>query len=347
MRFPCARGDRLDPAVDKLLSVRGLPRLSDCRRQHPTRRLASVSTNGLSKETPERTLRREETTSLDSRMRRPRSCANHGVCPACPLCTRSFDPRGDVAHMTALRSSRVRTTSGNQTRSLDLREKIEEDIATGIFAPGSRLDETELAGRFGVSRTPVREALIQLASAGILELRPRRGAIVPELAPHRLIEMFEVMAELEAMCGRLAARRMSDSEHQELVATHKSCEAALKNEDPDTFYRQNEVLHHVIYRGSHNSFLAEQASALHKRLHPYRRLQLRVRNRMRASFFEHQQIVDAILAGNPDLAAEALRAHVLVQGERFSDLMAFLRRDAERGRPSVHRARRSDRRVMA
>jgi DNA-binding GntR family transcriptional regulator len=209
---------------------------------------------------------------------------------------------------------------------------MEEEIATGMVTPGSRLDETELAARFGVSRTPVREALIQLASAGILELRPRRGAVVPELAPHRLIEMFEVMAELESMCGRLAARRMSDGEHHELLSTHKACEAALKNEDPDTYYHQNEIFHHVIYRGSHNSFLAEQASGLHKRLHPYRRLQLRVRDRMRTSFAEHQQIVDAILAGNRDLAAESLRVHVLVQGERFSDLMACLHRGAGGGR---------------
>jgi len=254
----------------------------------------------------------------------------------------SFDSREDVSFMAASRTSRTRTISRNQTRSLDLWEKIEEEIATGIVAPGSRLDETELAARFGVSRTPVREALIQLASAGILELRPRRGAIVPELAPHRLIEMFEVMAELEGMCGRLGARRMSDAEHHELLRTHRFCEAALKNEDPDDYYHQNEVFHHVIYSSSHNSFLAEQASGLHKRLHPYRRLQLRVRDRMRASFSEHQQIVDAILAGNPDLAAESLRAHVLVQGQRFSDLMACLHRDTGSERPRFHVTRRSD-----
>src|SRR5437016_10839463 len=92
-----------------------------------------------------------------------------------------------------------------QTRSGELRERIEEKIATGELRPGSRLDENELAAEFDVSRTPIREALIQLASVGIVQIRPRRGAIVPELSPHRLVEMFEVMAELEAMCGRLAA----------------------------------------------------------------------------------------------------------------------------------------------
>src|SRR5947209_5256764 len=104
-----------------------------------------------------------------------------------------------------------------KTRSEQLREDIEENIATGRFRPGMRLDETELAQRFGVSRTPLREALFQLASMGVVEMQARRGAVVAEVAPHRLVEMFEVMAELEAMCGRLAARRMSGAEQQALV----------------------------------------------------------------------------------------------------------------------------------
>jgi DNA-binding GntR family transcriptional regulator len=136
--------------------------------------------------------------------------------------------------------------------------------------------------------------------------------------------MFEVMAELEAMCGRLAARRMSKAEHSELIAAHVACEAACQSEDPDAYYSQNEIFHHVIYAGSHNGFLAEQTSALHKRLRSYRRLQLRVRDRMPASLREHQRVVDAILAGNSELTAEVLRTHVLVQGERFGDLMAYL-----------------------
>src|SRR5256886_17415239 len=99
------------------------------------------------------------------------------------------------------------------TRAEKLREAIEESIATGAFAPGMHLEETELAQRFGVSRTPLREALIQLSSMGIVALRPRRGAAVAELTPPRLPDMFEAMAELGAMCGRLAARRLSDPHH--------------------------------------------------------------------------------------------------------------------------------------
>ena len=113
-----------------------------------------------------------------------------------------------------------------------------------------------------MSRTPIREALIQLASTGFVEMRPRRGAVIPELAPQRLVEMFELMAELEAMCGRLAARRMSEADHHRLVQAHEACQALSNEHDPDGYYHENQVFHHVIYEASHNSFLAEQASAL-------------------------------------------------------------------------------------
>ena len=232
------------------------------------------------------------------------------------------------------------------TRSFELREKIEDEIATGRIMPGAKLDETELASRFRVSRTPIREALIQLASTGFVEMRPRRGAVVPELAPRRLVEMFELMAELEAMCGRLAARRMSDSDHRPLVHAQEACEALSQRHDPDGYYHQNEAFHHVIYEGSHNAFLAEQASALHRRLGPYRRLQLRVRDRIATSCAQHRQIVAAILQGDADKAAELLREHVLIGAGKFTDLMASLGRlsSAPPLRPVTKAKRRTRRR---
>jgi DNA-binding GntR family transcriptional regulator len=210
------------------------------------------------------------------------------------------------------------------TRTQALREAIEDRIATGAFPPGMRLDESELAQQFGVSRTPLREALIQLGSMGLVSMRPRRGAVVADVTPQRLLEMFEVMAELEAMCARLAARRMSKPDEEELLAAHRACEAAVLAADPDDYYHKNERFHHAIYRASHSGFLAEQATALQRRLRPYRRLQLRVRNRMSASFAEHVQIVDALSLGDPEAAADHLRQHILVQGTRFADLLASL-----------------------
>lgn len=218
----------------------------------------------------------------------------------------------------------MKNAATNPRRSEQLREIIEERIATGLYLPGMRLDETEMATEFGVSRTPIREALIQLSSAGLVELRARRGAIVAEISPQRLYEMFEVMAELEALCVRLAVRRMSEAEIQALREAHRACGQEQTIKDPDDYYRKNEQFHSAIYLASRNGFLIEQASALHRRLSPYRRLQLRVRDRLQASFSEHSAIVEAIITGDGELAAERLRKHIIIQGERFADLIASL-----------------------
>ena len=210
------------------------------------------------------------------------------------------------------------------THSATLREEIEEMIAVGKFKPGQHLDETELATRFGVSRTPIRETLILLASMGLVVIRPRRGAIVAELGPQQLVEMFEVMSELEATCGRLAARRMTADEQQALLAAHQACQEALDAQEPDAYYYKNEVFHEAIYAGSHNQFLIEQTRNLYRRLRPYRRLQLRVRNRLANSYNEHDAVVQAIVNGDSELAGRLLREHVMIQGQRFSDLMASL-----------------------
>ncbi len=204
------------------------------------------------------------------------------------------------------------------------KEELEDDIATGRLAPGARLDEASLATRFGVSRTPVREVLLQLAAQGLVELRPYRGAVVSSPDPRSLMEMFEVMAELEAMCGRLAAQRLDDESEKKLLETLQACAEAAENGDPDSYYYENERFHRAIYQASENSFLADQALNLHKRLAPFRRLQLRVRNRLHVSQSEHERIVVAIRAGDPEQAADALRAHVVVQGEKFTYLIASL-----------------------
>ena len=209
--------------------------------------------------------------------------------------------------------------------SARLRASLEEEIVTGKLAPGSRLDEVSLARRFGVSRTPIREALFELRSAGLVDIRPHRGATVARISPTRLLEMFEVMAELEGMCARLATRRLSDRERARLEEAHRACAEAAETGDLDAYYRRNEQFHEIIYDGCHNQFLSEQTRNLRRRLQAYRRLQLRVRDRLAASLREHGRIVEAILAGDEAGAEARLRDHVIIQGERFGDLLAVLR----------------------
>ncbi|MDJ0630141.1 MAG: GntR family transcriptional regulator [Rhodobacter sp.] len=214
-------------------------------------------------------------------------------------------------------------------RADKIAEALEEQIFDGTFADGDRLDEIRLAAQFGVSRTPLREAFQRLAQSGLIEQIPRRGVFVRQPGPVELMEMFEVMAELEATCARLAARRIGDTALEEMRQTNARCSAAVQSQDADAYYRENERFHLILYRQSGNGFLEQECLRLHRRLKPYRRVQLRLRGRMAQSMAEHEAIVAALENGDSAAAAEAVRAHVAVQGARFQDLMASLKPAAE------------------
>lgn len=203
-------------------------------------------------------------------------------------------------------------------------DQIEDLILSNGFADGDRLDEITLAERFGVSRTPIREAIQRLALSGLVELRPRRGAFVRQPGALELMEMFEVMAELEAVCARLAAARLTDAALAELTRANADCAIAVEAQDADGYYRANERFHHLLYAQSGNGFLQSEALRLHRRLRPYRRAQLRLRGRMAQSMGEHEAIVAALTEGEADKAAQAVRRHVAVQGEKFRLLTATL-----------------------
>ena len=219
---------------------------------------------------------------------------------------------------------------GMERRRADvIAESLEEGILDGTFATGTRLDEVRLAERYGVSRTPLREAFARLALSGLVEQVPRRGVFVRQPGPVELLEMFEVMAELEAACGRLAARRITDAGLADLRDANADCRAAVEAGETDTYYRANERFHRLIYAQSGNAFLAAETGNLHRRLMPFRRIQLRLRGRMAQSMAEHETVLAALAAGDAEAAATALRDHVAVQGEKFHHMVASLRTAAE------------------
>ncbi|MEL7279673.1 MAG: GntR family transcriptional regulator [Pseudomonadota bacterium] len=216
-----------------------------------------------------------------------------------------------------------------KSRSDGIADALEGLIFDGTFGDGQRLDEKQLSDRFDVSRTPIREAFQRLAQSGLVEQIPHRGVFVRQPGPVDLIEMFEVMAELEAVCARLATSRISNAALEDLNQTNARCEVAVEAQDTDGYYHENERFHAIIYRQSGNSFLEAEALRLQRRLQPFRRMQLRLRGRLRQSMGEHQAIVAALEAGDGAQAADMLRAHVAVQGERFHQLFASLKPAAE------------------
>ncbi len=209
--------------------------------------------------------------------------------------------------------------------AIRVREALENAIVDGRFPPGAKLDPEALAEEFAVSRTPIREALQQLEASGLVRVAAKRGTFVSEWNPEELAERFETMAEIEASCARLAARRVTDAELVQIEALHAACRRLAEAGDVDAYYAENSAFHTSIYRATHNTFLAREAGRMHAMLQPYRRMQLQVRNRVSRSFEEHDAVVRAIRAGDDVAAAEAMRSHVVVQGDRFHDLLAALR----------------------
>ena len=217
-----------------------------------------------------------------------------------------------------------------ETRRADMIvDELEQSILMGEFANGARLDEIKLADRFGVSRTPVREAFQKLEMSGLVEQIPRRGVFVRQPGPVELMEMFEAMAELEAACGGLAAVRISNDALDDLKAANAVCQKAVDQGNADDYYRENERFHHIIYRASGNSYLEAEAARLHKRLRPFRRMQLHLRGRMQQSMKEHEAILQALSDGSANRAAKDLRGHVAVQGAKFHNLLASIKAAAE------------------
>lgn len=192
-----------------------------------------------------------------------------------------------------------------------IRIALADDIASGALAPGTPLDEQQVADRHGVSRTPVREAFRQLASAGLVEIRPRRGVVVATLTPERIVDMFEMSAEIEAMCVRLATYRMNPMERSRLRQLHEESEAMVANGDFDAYDQFNQRFHEAIYRATHNGFIAEQAMALRERMAAFRRVQLHEQGRPERSRHEHGEIMEAIMRGDGEEAASCMRAHML------------------------------------
>ena len=206
--------------------------------------------------------------------------------------------------------------------SAKIRDSLEQRIIEGEMGIGKRLDEAELSLQYGVSRTPVREALQRLAESGLAEHIPRRGTFVRAPGLSELVEMFEVMTELECMAVRLAIRRATTADIDALTESNESCRSAFEADNTKRYYELNAAVHAQIYKMSGNGFLAAEAQRLHDRLRPFRRLQLRVRGRMSESMDEHDIILAAIRDGDAQKAVDTMRNHITILGERFNDLVS-------------------------
>jgi DNA-binding GntR family transcriptional regulator len=210
--------------------------------------------------------------------------------------------------------------SAAQTRAARLAAEIADAILNGDLCPGARLDEQMLAKRYGVSRTPVREALRQLRATGLIDIRPHRGATVAQVTAAELEEMFGAMAEIEATCARLSAISMTSIERRRLGALHGRMGAMVERGEEAAYIEANVAFHAAIYAGAHNAIIAEMATSLRRRLMPFRRAQFRMPGRLALSHAEHHEVVMAVSRGDSAAAHATMLHHVSLVEDAFDEL---------------------------
>jgi DNA-binding GntR family transcriptional regulator len=211
------------------------------------------------------------------------------------------------------------------TQAERLAGSIADSVLSGEFPPGFHLDETALAERFGVSRTPVREAIRLLASTGLIDVKPRRGARVATATSAQLETLFGAMAEIEATCARLAAMSMTPIERRRLQARHDAMAPLVLRDERDVYAAANIEFHTQIYLGAHNEIVATFAGSLRRRLAPFRRAQFRTEGRTSRSHVEHGAVVKAILACDASAAHAAMFQHMSLVEDSFGRLEAASR----------------------
>jgi len=218
-------------------------------------------------------------------------------------------------------------TEGNMSRSSlrhQLVQQLGSEIIAGALQPGSHIDERSIGERFGISRTPAREVLLELSAAGLVRFVPRRGAVVVSMTPQEIVSMVEVLVALEGEAAALATRRMDASEREEIARNYAAGTARVDEISVESYSAVNLALHEAIYVGCRNNFLASEIKRLRGRLSPHLRSSFVARGRLRSSHAEHQVVLAAIGAYDERAAELAMREHLLNGGRLFADVLANL-----------------------
>jgi DNA-binding GntR family transcriptional regulator len=213
------------------------------------------------------------------------------------------------------------------TIAAQIYRSLAEQIIAGTLAPGQKLEEKVLAERFGVSRTPIREALRELGARGLIELVPRRGGVVARIGLDEVADMLEAECEIEALCARLAAQRMSAVEKKQLERVHQESDEHVGRGDVLAYLAVNKQFHDLVCAGTHSRTIARMVRGLRDRLAPFRQAQSGVERRLEVSHEEHAAVVRAILDSDADAAYGAMRDHNARLGAHVLERLRAARAD--------------------
>lgn len=216
------------------------------------------------------------------------------------------------------------TPSTHGGRTAEIIQALEADIDAGRLLPGDPLDERKLAERFEVSRTPVREAIQQLGALGLLRVVPRQGVYVARMSLAELRAMFELLAELEGACAKLAARRIDEPWRARLAEANARCMESADAGDVAGYSQANVDFHEALYEGCRNGYLAGQVRAIRRRTQIYRTNAFQLPGRMKESARDHGRILEAVLAGDAQAAQQHMVEHISVGGTGFAEFVSML-----------------------
>lgn len=196
-----------------------------------------------------------------------------------------------------------------------LYEQVAERLRTRIYAhelaPGAWIDEQSLADEFGISRTPMREALKVLAAEGLVVLKPRRGCYVAQMSERDLDEIFPVLALLEGRAAEEACRRVAAADFARLERIHADLERHAAANDADRFFEANQAFHNALQALAGNRWLSQLIDDTRKFLKLTRRDSLRLEGRIEQSLAEHRRILAALRKRDSAAAALAMHNHIL------------------------------------
>ncbi|MXQ12109.1 GntR family transcriptional regulator [Microvirga makkahensis] len=203
----------------------------------------------------------------------------------------------------------------------EVAERLRELIHSGELEPKSRVNELELAERFGISRTPLREAIKILATEGLLELLPNRGARVASITNHEIDEMIEVVAGLEAIAADLACQRITDEEIASIEAIHRQMVAAWEKGDHLNYFTLNRKIHEAIMAASRNNTLQDLYKGLSGRIQRTRYSAHKTSEQWHRAVTEHVTMIELLKSRDGENLAKLMRVHI--RGKKQVILAAY------------------------
>ncbi len=216
-------------------------------------------------------------------------------------------------------------------KHLTLREKILENIRDAIVAgtlkAGSRVSEPELAERYGISRTPIREAFRQLESEGYLTVIPRRGAVVSEFSPRDVEEFYAIKSIMEGYAARRACENLSEKDLDRLQAINDKLAELAKTGDIKNFFKVHNGFHELFIKAADNEKLRELIAGLVTKFQRLRFTSLSLPGRMAISVQEHEKIIDAFRKKDADLAETLVRKNAEYGGKVLMDGTSTVKKD--------------------